>query len=254
MLRIPHLLAPLALMGLAAAPAAAQTDIGNLSPEERSAFRAEVRSYLLEHPDVIVEAIQLLEQRRAEAAVETDRKLIAEHAEELFNDDFSYVAGNPEGDVTVVEFLDYRCPYCKQAQPEVARLLEDDPNVRLVVKEYPILGPDSVAAARMALAALELDREKFGDLHERLMTYDGQLSEQAAYRIAEDLGYDPEELREAAADPEIEKRIQRNYALAAKLGIQGTPGFVIGDQIVRGFVPFDELSAAVEQERAQASN
>ena len=254
MLRIPHLLAPVALMGLAAAPAAAQTDIGNMSPAERSAFRAEVRSYLLENPEIIMEAIQILEQRRQQASTEQDRELVAANAEELFNDDFSYVAGNPEGDVTVVEFLDYRCPYCKQAHTEVARLLEEDPNVRLVVKEYPILGPASVAAGRMALAALEQDREKFGELHDALMTYEGQLTEPAAYRTAEDLGYDVDALKEAAADPAIEERIQRNYALAAKLGIQGTPAFVLREQVIRGYVPFEELSAAVEEQRAQASN
>ena len=254
MLRLSHLLAPLTLVWLIAAPAAAQTDIGNLSPEERSAFRAEVRSYLLENPEVIMEAIQILEQRRNEAAAEQQREVIAQNAEELFESEASYVAGNPEGDVTVVEFLDYRCPYCKQAHSEVKRLLEEDPNVRLVVKEYPILGPESVAAARLALAALEQDPEDFGDLHEALMTYDGQLTEQAAYRVAEDQGYDVEKLRKAAADPAIEERIQSNYALAAKLGIQGTPAFVLRDRVIPGFVAFDELSAAVDAQRERAAD
>lgn len=253
MLRI--LLAPLALLLLAAAqPALAQTDIGNMTPEERAAFGAEVRAYLLENPEVLMEAIQILEERRQQQTAETDRKLVAEYADELFADEDSYVAGNPEGDVTVVEFLDYNCPYCKRAHPEVEQMLEQDPNVRLVVKEYPVLGPDSIAAARLALAALELDPEKFGALHDALMTHEGRLTEQAAYRIAEDVGYDPDALEEASAAPEIEEQIRQNYELATRLNITGTPGFVIGDEIVRGFVPAEELLASVEAQREAASN
>ena len=247
-----HTFAMLALaagLGLPACAASEPLDLGDMSDADRAAFREEVRAYLLENPEVIYEAIQILEQRRSLAAQETDRQMVAAHAEQLFDDGFSFVKGNPEGDVTVVEFLDYRCGYCKKAQPAVAELLERDPNVRLIVKEFPILGPDSVAAGKLALAALELDRSKFGPLHEALMAHQGNLTEDAAYALAEDAGYDVEALREKAESTEVDDRLQRNYQLAQALGLQGTPAFVVGNEIIRGYLPADEMLAAVREAR-----
>lgn len=242
-----------AILALAAGlglPAAAEPlDLGAMSDEDRAAFREEVRTYLLENPEVILEAIQILEQRRTVAAEESDREMIEAHADRLFDDGFSWVKGNPEGDVTMVEFLDYRCGYCKKAQPAVAELLERDPNVRLVVKEFPILGPASVTAGKLALAALELDRSRFGELHEALMAYQGDLTEDAAYELAEEAGYDTDELRALADSTEIDDRLQQNYQLAQSLGLQGTPAFVVGNEIIRGFLPVEELLTAVRDAR-----
>ena len=244
----------LAVPGL---PAAAQDQSApspsDMTEAEREAFRAEVRAYLLENPEVIMEAIQVLESRRAADEAAADADLVARHRDELFSDPDSWVGGNPDGDVTLVEFLDYRCGYCKRAHPEVLALLERDPNIRYVVKEFPILGPDSVAAARMALAALELDRARFGDLHDALMTHDGQLTEAAAYEIAADVGYDTEALRARAQQPDIEAEIRDNYALAQALNINGTPGFVLGDRIIRGYLPVDQMAAEVAEVR-EATN
>jgi protein-disulfide isomerase len=235
--------------GLGLPAAAGPLDLGNMSDADRAAFREEVRTYLLENPEVILEAIQILEQRRSVAAQESDRQMIEEHAGQLFEDGFSFVAGNPEGDVTVVEFLDYRCGYCKKAQPAVEELLERDPNVRLIVKEFPILGPESVTAGKLALAALELDRSKFGPLHSALMAHQGNLTEEAAYGLAEDAGYDVAELKELAESAEVDDRLQKNYQLAQALGVQGTPAFVVGDEIIRGYLPVEEMLAAVRDAR-----
>ena len=226
-------------------------DFSGMSEEERAAFRDEVRSYLLENPEVIFEAIQILEQRRELASRQADRDLIAAHSEAIFNDGFSYVGGNVDGDVTVVEFLDYRCGYCKRAHPEVQEMLDRDPNIRLVVKEFPILGPDSVAAGKMALAALEADASRYKELGDALMTYPGNLTEEAAYRIAGDLGYDIAELKERAGSTEVDDLINRNYQLAQALGIQGTPAFVIGSEILRGYLPVNDMMKVVESARAQ---
>lgn len=255
MTTMTRLLAPLALIGLAAtSPALAQTDIGNLTPEERTAFRAEVRAYLMENPEVLFEAIELLEAKRNEAAAVADSQTIGENADALFDDGYSFVGGNPEGDITMVEFLDYRCGYCKKAHPDVQDVLEQDGNIRYVVKEFPILGPESVVASRMAMAALEVDPSKYAELHDALMSHEGQLPEEAAYRIARDVGYDTDALKEAAKDETIDQRIKQNYELAAKLGIQGTPSFVIGDTLVRGYIPADGLLATIEEQRERASN
>jgi len=224
--------------------------LSDMTEAERDAFRAEVRAYLLEYPEVLMEAIKVLEDRRDASTREADAELIASHGEQLFHDPNSWVGGNPDGDVTLVEFSDYRCGYCKKAHPELQELLRRDPDIRLVVKEFPILGPDSVAAARIATAALDLDRSKYGALNDALMSFEGQLSEAAAYRIAGQAGYDIAALKARATSAEIEARIGDTYALAKAMGLRGTPTFVLGNQIIRGYLPLDNMLDAVAEARA----
>ncbi|MEM9062908.1 MAG: DsbA family protein [Pseudomonadota bacterium] len=238
---------------IAPASHAADLDFSNMSESERAAFRNEVRNYLLQNPEVIFDAIQILEQRRNMAAQQADRDLVATHAEAIFNDGHSFVGGNPDGDITLVEFLDYRCGFCKRAHPEVLEVLDRDPNVRLIVKEFPILGPDSVAAGRMALAALDLDQSKYEELNDALMSYNGNLTEQVAYKIASGVGYDIPELKSRAGSPEIEARLQSNYTLAQALNLQGTPAFIIGNEVIRGYLPVDDLLSAIQDARAERS-
>ena len=234
------------------APAQEQSRPGltDMTEAERKAFRTEVRAYLLEHPEVLMEAIQVLEARRDADTQAADVALIAANREQLFDGANAWVTGNPDGDVTLVEFSDYRCGYCKRAHPELKILLQRDPNIRLVVREFPILGPDSVVAARMATAALDLDRSKFGALNDALMDFEGQLTEAAAYQIASHAGYDIAALKERAASAEVEARIGDTYALAKTLGLQGTPSFVLGNQIIRGYLPVERMLAAVAESRA----
>ena len=235
-------------------PASAETlDFGAMSEAERAAFRDEVRSYLLENPEVIFEAIQILEERRNAAAAATDRSLVAANADAIFSDGFSWTGGNPDGDITVVEFLDYRCGYCKRAHPEVEELLERDPNIKLVIKEFPILGPDSVGAGKMALAALDIDRSKYRALNDALMAHQGNLNEAAAYQIAAEVGYDIAALKERAGSTEIDDRLNANYQLANALGLQGTPAFIIGDEIIRGYLPVDDMITVIENVRTAAN-
>ena len=244
------LAAALALPGAAHAD---QFDPANMSDAERKAFGEAVRAYLLENPQVIMEAVEVLEQRQQQASADRDKDLVADNAKEIFDDGFSFVDGNLNGDVTIVEFLDYRCGYCKRAHPVVQELMESDPNLKLVVKEFPILGPNSVAAGRMALAAVELDPSLYKDLNDELMSYQGDLTEAMAYRIAGQAGYDIAKLKDLAADDKISDRLNRNYQLAQKLGVQGTPAFVIGDRVIRGFLPIEDMQAVVQQARV-ASN
>jgi protein-disulfide isomerase len=243
-----------AVIGAIPGPAPAQEQsrpaLSDMTETERDAFRAEIRAYLMEHPEVLMEAIQVLEDRRAADSLKVDSEMIANHGEQLFHDANSWVGGNPDGDVTLVEFSDYRCGYCKKAHPELQELLQRDPNIRLVVKEFPILGPDSVTAARMATAALDLDRSKYGALNDALMSFEGQLNEATAYQIASHAGYDIAALKKRAASAEIEARIADTYALARAMGLQGTPSFVLGNQIIRGYLPIDRMLAAVAEARA----
>ncbi|MEM7422355.1 MAG: DsbA family protein [Pseudomonadota bacterium] len=249
-----HFISALAVGGaiLFAPPAFSdEIDFRSMSAADRDAFGAQVRAYLLENPEVIFEAIQILEARRNAQTQRADQQLVQSNAEELFNDGYSYVGGNPEGDITVVEFLDYRCGFCKRAHPEIAELLRRDPNVRLVVKEFPILGPDSVAAGRMALAALDVDRGRYKALGDELMGYRGNLTEQVAYRLAGDVGFDIAALKERAGSPEIEERLQSNYQLAQALGLKGTPAFVVGTEVIRGYLPVDDMLSAVQDARSE---
>ncbi|RMF34914.1 MAG: DsbA family protein [Alphaproteobacteria bacterium] len=243
-----------ALVGLAimAGTAPAQE---TAKPEEvapglsREQFREEVRAYLLDNPEVIYEAVQILERRRKIAEAEAELDLVRTNAEELRNDGFSYVGGNPEGSVSVVEFFDYHCPYCKQAHADVKTLLRTNPDIRFVAKEFPILGPDSVQASRAALAALRQGPEIYAAFWDRMMAFEGTFTDAVIDRLADRAGVDVARMRADMADPAIEEQIRRNHNLARRLKIGGTPTFVIGDKIIRGYLPLDEMNRVVELAR-----
>ena len=217
---------------------------------------AALATYLQENPQAIIASLESYErQTRASAArqqAETDVVLITSNKTALLEDGFSHVAGNPDGDVTVVEFLDYNCGYCKKAHSEVQALLSSDKNVRYVLKEFPILGPGSTFAARAVLASQrQLDSARYGEFSDRLMSYKGTHDETSVIEIATAVGLDPEQLQVDMASPEIDGMLTKNYALAETLKITGTPGFVIGDSIVRGYVPASRLQELADAARAK---
>ena len=233
----------LAALGLAltvAAPAAA--DLENMTDAERAAFRDEVRAYLLDNPEVLMEAIAVLEQRQAEAEVERDVMAVAANADALFSSAFDVVLGNPEGDITIVEFMDYRCSYCRRAHPEVVDLLNIDGNIRLIVKEFPILGEQSLLASQFAIATrIALGDEAYATIHDALMDMRGDVTPPALMALAEANDLDSGAIMGAMDDPVIQATIEYNHALAQRLAISGTPSFVFGDQMVRGYVPLDGM-------------
>ncbi|MEM9319616.1 MAG: DsbA family protein [Pseudomonadota bacterium] len=244
---------PALLMGLTsalAAPLAAQ-DLEEMIEAERDAFRAEIRAYLLENPEVLMEAIAILEEREEMAATARDMQLVARHASALFEAEHDLIEGNPDGDITIVEFLDYRCGFCRRAAPEMAELLEADGNIRLVVKELPILGEQSVLASRFALSSRYVEGEEaYADLHAALLAMRADVSVTALRRLADNLGYDGDAILDGMEDPRIDAVIDANYALARNLQISGTPTFVMSGQVVRGFVDADAMAALVAAERA----
>jgi protein-disulfide isomerase len=243
-------LLPLIAAAWLATPAAA--DLTDMNEAERAAFRDEVRSYLLENPEVLMEAIAILEGRQAEAQVAADADLVAEHAEALFEDGRSWIGGNPGGDVTMVEFLDYRCGYCRRAHPEVLSLVESDGDIRWIVKEFPILGDDSVLASRFAIATRNVaGEEAYARVNDALMTLRADVSEAALERLAADLDLDGAAIMAAMDAPEVAAEINANRALAQSMGISGTPTFVVGDQMLRGYLPLEEMMRVVDQERGE---
>ena len=231
-----------------ASPLAAQME---MTDAEREAFRQEVRSYILDNPEVLMEAIAILEQRQADAQAQADTDMLAANAEALYEDDFSWVGGNPDGDITIVEFLDYRCGYCKRAFPEVEALIASDGNIRLIIKEFPILGEQSVLASQFAIATKQVaGDEAYKAVHDTLMEYRGDVTEPALVRIGETLGLDTDAILAQMTSPEVTDIISRNRALGNRLAINGTPSFVIDDQLVRGYMTLDVMRQLVAQERS----
>lgn len=210
-------------------------------------FGRRVRDYILKNPDVILEALQLIERREQAAANDDPKKLITARRKEIFDDPASPVGGNPNGDVTVVEFFDYNCPYCRRVAPVLVEAEKTDPGLRFVYKEWPILGPNSTFAARAALAAVK--QGKYVAFHKAMMGTSGLVNESKVIEIAKAGGLDVARLRKDIDDPEIKAAIERNHALASALRITGTPSFVIGDQVVRGAVDSDTFKSLVSEAR-----
>jgi len=203
-----------------------------------------------ENPQIIMEAVQILEAEQAAAQSQAQAEVLNNERQLLERDSNAPVLGNPDGDVTVVEFFDYNCPYCKRAMAEVQGLLDGDDNVRLVYREWPILGDGSVFAAKAALASRE--QGKYEEFHWALMGMQGRAEEASVMRIAEEVGLDVERLREDMEAPEIQEHIATSMRLTQALGFSGTPSFVIGDNLVPGFVEVDQLRALVEETRETA--
>ena len=216
-------------------------------PAELDPFEQRVRGYLLRNPEVIMEALQVLQGRQRAAEAENLKRTIAERSEEIFNDPAAPVGGNAAGDVTLVEFFDYNCPYCRRVAPTVADLEEADPNLRIVYKEYPILGPGSQFAARAALASRR--QGKYVPFHNALMQATDQVTEATVMETAREVGLDTEQLRADMQDPANQAAIARNLQLADALGINGTPSFVIGDRVVPGAVELRTLQGLVARAR-----
>lgn len=243
-------LAALALAATVAAWPAAAFDPAAMTDAERAAFGAAIRTYLLQNPEVLVEAINVLDARQAALAAATDAQLVATYAEALFNDGYSWVGGNPEGDVTLVEFMDYRCGYCRQAHPEIEELVKSDGNIRFILKEFPILGPESEQSSRFAIAIRQIGGDEvYKAAHDRLMTLRGSVNTETLTRIAQDLGQDPAAVLARMSDATVTAIIDANHALAQQMQISGTPTFVVGDEMLRGYLALDGMRRIVAGER-----
>ena len=235
-----------AVGALMAAGTAHAFDLSAMNEAEKADFGEAVREYLLQNPEVLVEAMSIYEERQQMAQVAADEALVASNAAALFEDTHSYVGGNPDGDVTIVEFLDYRCGYCKRAHPEVAELLETDGNIRIIVKEFPILGDESVLASRFAVSVLRNEGpEAYKGINDTLMTHRGNFTIESLGKIAEDAGLDADTVLADMESDEVTEVLRQNHALARELQINGTPSFVFGDQMIRGYVPLAGMQEVV---------
>jgi protein-disulfide isomerase len=235
----------LALVG--AAPAVAES----FSADQREEIGKIVKDYLLTHPEVMQDVMAELEKRQQAAETEKHRGAIVENKATLFSSPHQVVLGNPQGSVTMVEFFDYNCGYCKRAMSDMLDLIKNDSNLKFVLKEFPVLGEGSVDAARVAVAARMQDSsgKKYIEFHQKLLGGRGAADKMRALAVAKEVGFDMPRLERDMGSDEVKKTIDENMKLAEALGVNGTPSYVVGQEVVVGAVGLDALREKLSAER-----
>jgi protein-disulfide isomerase len=216
------------LLPAATGPAAA------FDANERKEIETIIRDYLIANPEILLDVQDALQEKQLAEQRQQQTAAINSQSKAIFDNASDPVLGDPDGTATVVEFFDYNCGYCQRAMSDMVSMMENDPKLKFVLKEFPILGPDSDAAHRVAFAFNDLYPDKYTEFHLRLLGYEGRADEEAALRIATELGGDEAALRQRMADASVDERIRNNYQLATTLGITGTPAYVIGDEVISG--------------------
>lgn len=219
----------------------------DLTPKQQEAVKKMIHDYIMENPGIIADAIEALRQKEDLAAEAAAKKALTERKDEVFSDADAPVLGNPKGDVTLVEFFDYRCPYCKAMTDQIAEVVKADGKTKLVMKEFPVLGPESVTAARAALAAR--DQKKYEEFHNALMHLKEPLNDKVLMKTAAEAGLNVEKLKKDMDDQKIDTILKNNLKLAHDLDVDATPTFIIGDQIVPGAVSAQSLKQLIDQNR-----
>jgi protein-disulfide isomerase len=247
---IPRSLAAafVAMLAIATSPASRADEF---SASQRGEVERIVREYLVAHPEVIQEAMAELEKRQSAAESEKHKAAVKQYSQALYASPRQVVLGNPDGNVTFVEFFDYNCGYCKRAMDDMLTLLKDDPKLKVVLKEFPVLGPGSVEAAQVAVAVRMQDKtgKKYLEFHQKLLGGRGQADKARALAVAKDIGLDMGRLDKDLASAEVKATLQESFKLAEALGLNGTPSYVIGDDVVVGAVGLDALKEKVNTSR-----
>ena len=223
----------------------------NFSPAQRSDIERVVHDYLLAHPEVLQEAMSELEKRQTAAQAEKYKVAVKEHAQKLFSSPNQVTLGNPNGNVTFVEFFDYNCGYCKRAMEDMLTLLKDDPKLKVVLKEFPVLGPGSLEAARVAVAVRMQDQtgKKYLEFHTKLLGGRGPADEAHALAVAKDIGMNMAQIQKDMKSPEVKATLDEDFKLAEALGLNGTPSYVIGADVVVGAIGLPGLQEKVNTAR-----
>lgn len=220
---------------------------GETKAPDQARIEQVLRDYLPKHPDILVEMTNELDKKQAAEQEAQQQKAIGEHADLIFRSPATFVGGNPNGDVSVVEFFDYNCGYCRRAMPDVVKLVDKDPKIRLVLKDLPIFGEESEDAAKGALAAMK--QGKYFEMHQKLFSESGKANKEKVLKIAKELNLDVDKLQKDMDDPSVKQALEENKALAEKLGLQGTPLYLIGDKVLPG-AP-DDLYDQLEKHAAE---
>jgi protein-disulfide isomerase len=241
--------AALLIVCAAAAPALAQS----FTDAQRGEIERIVKDYLVAHPEVLQDVMNELEKRQTAAETEKQVAGVKSHKELLFNSAHQVTLGNPQGDVTMVEFFDYNCGYCKRALDDMLTLLKTDPKLKVVLKEFPVLGPGSVEAAHVAVAARMQDKtgKKYLEFHQKLLGGRGPANKARALAAAKDAGFDMARLERDMASDEVKATLDENMKMAEEIGLNGTPSYVIGQDVVVGAQGYDVLKEKVDAARKQ---
>ena len=219
----------------------------DFTPDQKKQIEAIVGQYLKAHPEVLIDAIQAADDKLKADARDKANQALAANRQQVYDDPQSPVGGNPSGNVTLVEFFDYRCPYCKQVEPSLEKLMGEDHQLKFVFKEFPVLGPESEIAARVALAAKK--QGKYEAFHRAMMNTAGHIDEAAIYKVAASVGLDMGRLKQDMAAPDIEKELKANLDLGKTLDLDGTPSFIVGSTIVPGAISAADLQQLVADAR-----
>ena len=222
----------------------------NMTDLQRDAFRAEVRAYLIDNPGVIMEAIAVLEDRQEQAEATRDETLAQINMNALINDGVSFVGGNPEGDITIIEFVDYRCGFCRRAHPEVAELITSDGNIRIITKEFPILGEQSMLASQFAVATMTVaGNEAYKMVSDALIALQSDITPASLSSLASAFDLNTDAIFAEMQSDATKTVLINNRALGDRMQITGTPTFIFGDQLVRGYINLSQMRQIVEQKR-----
>ena len=230
-----------------AAPASAQS----FSPDQRGEIEKIVREYLLSNPQLLQDVMAELEKRQQQAELEKHRSAIKEHAEIIFDSPRQVTLGNPKGDVTFVELFDYNCGYCKRAMTDMLDLMKADPKIKVVLKEFPVLGEGSTQAAQVAVAVRMQDKtgKKYLEFHQKLLTGRGAADKARAMAVAKEVGLDMARLEKDMASDEVKNTLAESFKIAEAMGLNGTPSYVIGSNVVIGAVGLDKLKENINTAR-----
>ncbi|WP_283194768.1 DsbA family protein [Rhizobium sp. AN80A] len=242
---LPKIFMALALTAsvVSAQPAAALDDA------QKKEFGDFIKQYLIENPEIMLDVQDALQKKQEAARLVKANATISENKAAIFDSKYDMALGNPKGDVTIVEFFDYNCSYCRRALSDMQTILKKDPNIRFVLKEFPILGPESVAAHKVSAAFRKLAPEKYSQFHIALLGSDGRANEASAIEVAQSLGVSEKEIRAEMAKDPTDASVQETYSLAQSLGITGTPSYVIGNELVQGAVGYEDLETKVKNMR-----
>ena len=241
----------LAATMMLALPAGAPAQAETFSTDQRQEIETIIKDYLMQHPEVMQDVIAELEKHQQAAEEQKHRTAVAENDATIFNSPHQVVLGNPQGNVTIVEFFDYNCGFCKRAMPDMLTLLKTDPNLKFVLKEFPVLGEGSVEAAHVAVAARMQDvtGKKYIEFHQKLLGGRGPADKARALAVAKEVGFDMARLEKDMSSDEVKKTIDENLKIADLIGVNGTPSYVVGEQVVVGAVGLDALKEKIAAER-----
>ncbi|MDI7864413.1 DsbA family protein [Rhizobiaceae bacterium n13] len=249
-MRLPHKLVAATSFAAILAAVALPVPASALDDTQKREIGAFIKEYLIENPEIMLDVQDALQQKQASARAQVAQKAVAENQDTIFSSKFDLSLGNPNGDVTIVEFFDYNCGYCKHALADMDTILAKDKNVRFVLKEFPILGPESLAAHKVSDAFRKIAPEKYGEFHRALLGTEGRANEESAIAVATSLGVSEADIRKTMEENPNDEAVQEAYQLANSLGISGTPSYVMGNEAIFGAVGADSIEEKITNMRS----